>query len=247
MQTIPNTATLKPFAKVHLYEELEKRIRDYIDAKPLVPGDKLPTERELSSLLSVSRASVKQAIIALEVKGLVEVRHGDGTYIRKMDDTHEDLTKLIEKRLKLPEVLEAREALETQLAELAAKRRTEADLSAMHEALDEMAREIKAGGFGEHGDALFHQAVTLAANNDVLDFLMNSIQPAIAETRYESLAEPGRPGKSLSAHRKILKAIEAQDPAKARKSMRDHLRVVADVRLLKWIPDTPGLPTPESD
>lgn len=236
MQSTPELQTLKPFARVRLYEELEKRIRDYIDAKPLVPGDKLPTERELSSLLSVSRASVKQAIIALEVKGIVEVRHGDGTYVRKLEDSHEDLTKLIEKRLKLPEILEAREALETHLAELAAKRRTQNDLDMMRAALDQMAKEIKEGGQGETGDALFHQAITKAANNDVLDFLMSSIKEPIAETRKESLGEPGRPNKSLIAHKKILKAIESQDAPKARKMMQEHLRVVADVRLLKWIP-----------
>lgn len=241
MPSAQDVHTLKPYAKVRLYEELERRLREYIDAKPLVPGDKLPTERELSSLLSVSRASVKQAIIALEVKGIVEVRHGDGTYVRKTDESHEDLTRLIEKRLKLPEVLEAREALETQLAELAAKRRSDADIEAMRDALAQMETEINAGELGETGDALFHQALTKAANNEVLDFLMSSIRSAIAETRHESLSEPERPIKSLAAHRKILKAIESQDSNKARKMMREHLRVVSDVRLLKWIPESPEL------
>src|SRR5260370_1235492 len=100
----------------------------------------------------------------------------------------------------LPEILEAGEALEPQLAPLAAARRTDADLAAMAEALDAMTADIQDGGLGEEGDRLFHQAVTRAARSPLLAEFMAAIAAPIAETRRFSLAEPALPPRSPPAH-----------------------------------------------
>src|SRR5215470_284056 len=127
----PSTESLRAPDRRRLYEQLADRLLDYVEVTGLAVGDRLPSERELAQALQVSRASVRQATVALEVSGTLEVRHGDGIYLRR--------------RHRLPEVLEAREALETHLAALAAARRTSADIEAMKAALAEMATDIAAG------------------------------------------------------------------------------------------------------
>ena len=144
------------------------------------------------------------------------------------------LMELMTQRHRLPEILEAREALETQLAALAAGRRTDADVAEMERALAEMAADIADGGLGEEGDRLFHEAVTRAARSPMLAEFMAALAVPISETRRYSLGEPGRPPRSLRAHRVILEAIRRGDVPGARLAMRRHVNMVADVGLLRW-------------
>ncbi len=200
-------------------------------------GDRFPPERELSQRLQVSRTSVRQAFVVLQALGFVDVRHGEGVFLRRPGGFGDSLTKLLERRRRLPEVLEAREAIEVKLAELAASRRTRLDLDSMSSALDGMEMEIEGGGLGTEGDAAFHHAVALAARNDVLLHLIEAMAEVVHESRLESLSEPGRPPRSLAAHRRILAAIESGSPKQAADAMRTHLREVADVSLLRWQPE----------
>ncbi|MEV1006721.1 FadR/GntR family transcriptional regulator [Streptomyces sp. NPDC049881] len=227
---------LRPMARTRLYEQVVERLRSHVADGGLRAGDRLPPERELAQRLGVSRASVRQAIVVLEVQGLVEVRHGGGTYLVGDSLDAEPVERLMERRRRLPDVLEAREALETKLAELAAERRTEDDLAAIAAALDHMEREIAGGGHGVEGDRLFHAAVTAAAHSALLAEFMRSIAEQIAESRTESLRQPGRPARSLAQHRAIQEAIAAGRPGPAATAMRRHVRTVAKVRLLSWDP-----------
>ncbi|QHZ00135.1 HTH-type transcriptional regulator LutR [Streptomyces sp. S4.7] len=227
---------LRPMTRPRLYEQVLDRLRHHVAEGALRAGDRLPPERELAGRLGVSRASVKQAIVVLEVQGLVEVRHGGGTYLVRDSLDAEPVERLVERKRRLPDVLEAREALETKLAELAAERRTADDLTAMRDALGHMADEIEAGGPGVEGDRLFHAAVTAAAHSGLLAEFMRSIAEQITESRNESLRQPGRPHRSLTQHRAILEAIEAQRGKAAATAMRRHVRTVAKVRLLDWNP-----------
>ncbi|MBA2948869.1 FadR/GntR family transcriptional regulator [Streptomyces himalayensis] len=236
------TDALRPMAKPRLYEQVLERLRRYVAEGGLKAGDRLPPERDLAQRLGVSRASVKQAIVVLEVQGLVEVRHGGGTYLVRDSLDAEPVERLVERRRRLPDVLEAREALETKLAELAAERRTEDDLAALSLALSHMADEIAEGAHGVEGDRLFHAAVTAAAHSSLLAEFMRSIADQITESRNESLRQPGRPARSLAQHRAILRAIEAQEPKQAAAAMRRHVRTVAKVRLLDWNPDDERAP-----
>jgi len=211
-----------------LYEQLAARLLDYVEVTGLAVGDRLPSERELAQALQVSRVSVRQATVALEVRGTLEVRHGDGIYLRSMPNDSGHLMELMTQRHRLPEILEAREALETQLATLAAARRTDADIAAMAKALDAMTADI------QDGDRLFHQAVTKSARSPLLAEFMAAIAAPIAETRRFSLGEPGRPPRSLAAHRRILEAVRRGDGPAARQAMRRHVKMVADVGLLRW-------------
>jgi GntR family transcriptional repressor for pyruvate dehydrogenase complex len=220
-----------------LYEDVGERLGEFVRETRMAPGDQFPAERELAQSLRVSRTSVRQSFVVLQALGFVDVRHGEGVFLRRTRGFGESLARMLERRRRLPEVLEAREALEVKLAELASARRTRRDLTAMQTALARMEKEIRDGGLGTEGDAAFHHAIAAAARNEVLLHLIDAMADVVGETRVESLSEPGRPPRSLQAHRKILAAIEASSPGVAAEAMRTHLREVADVSLLRWQPE----------
>jgi GntR family transcriptional regulator, transcriptional repressor for pyruvate dehydrogenase complex len=228
--------SFRPLARPRLYEQILAQLREYVAAAGLKAGDRLPSERELADSMGVSRASIKQAIVVLEVQGLVEIRHGGGSYLRTDSLSIEPIATLVERRRRLPDVLDAREALETKLAELAALRRTDDDLAEIDAALEAMRAEIENGELGENGDRRFHAAVTNAAHSDLLAEFMREIAEQIAESRHESLQQPDRPPRSLTQHAQIADAIRNKDTTAAVAAMRAHLETVREVRLLSWKP-----------
>lgn len=224
---------MRPMQRSRLYEQIVERLLALIKELELVAGDRLPPERELAASIGVSRASVRQALVVLEVQGLVEVRHGEGAVLL---ETRPDTAVLAAARAhtrRLPEVIEAREALEVKLASLAAQRRTEEDLERIDAALVQMERDIDAGERGLQGDELFHGAVTAAARSHLLADLMAEIATAIRESRIESLSQADRPRESLASHRQIAEAIRAGDAEAAAAFMAEHIRLVSDVELFR--------------
>jgi GntR family transcriptional repressor for pyruvate dehydrogenase complex len=228
-RNVRQSSSLKPLSRPRLYEQLVERLLDHVAEVGLVPGDRLPPERELAILLGVSRASVTQALVALEVQGIVDVRHGDGAVIREVPHGRQVLGALRARRNRLREVIEAREALEVKLAALAAHRRTDADLEEIDVSLAAMIEDIAGGGRGVDADERFHAAVTAAAHSGLLADLMKEISELIRETRIESLAQPGRPLESLAGHRRVADAIKVQDAAGAAAAMAAHIAAVSDV------------------
>lgn len=226
-------AALRPMQRSRLYEQLVERLLALIHEMELVPGDRLPPERELAAGLGVSRASVRQALVVLEVQGLVEVRHGEGAILL---DTRPDaavLSAVAAHTRRLTEVIEAREALEVRLAALAARRRTDEDLERIDAALELMEKEVSAGDRGLEGDERFHRAVTAAARSGLLADLMQEIAASIRESRIESLSQPDRPEVSLASHREIAEAVRRGDEEEAAAAMQRHIRLVSDVALLR--------------
>jgi GntR family transcriptional regulator, transcriptional repressor for pyruvate dehydrogenase complex len=235
----PSTAALRPLERSRrLYEDVGERLGDFVRESNMKPGDQFPAERELAHRLQVSRTSVRQSFVVLQALGFVDVRQGEGVFLRRTRGFGDSLAKLLERRRRLPDVLDAREALEVKLAELAAVRREDSDLEAMRAALTLMENETDSGGLGTEGDSAFHHAIALAARNQVLLHLIDAMAEVIQESRVESLSEPGRPPRSLEAHGHILSAIESQNAELAAEAMRQHLRVVADVSLLRWQPES---------
>ena len=233
MAKLPATHQISRVSRPRLYEQLVEQIMDYIETAQMGPGDTLPPERELAERLGVSRATLAQALVALEVLGVIDVQHGTGAVLVYRPNVPSVIKGLREHRSRLPEIVEARSTLEVKLAELAAARRSETDMKAIDEALDAMAEEVASGAKGARGDELFHQAVTAAAHSAVLGQLMTFIAGMILETRLESLGQPGRPEQSLASHRKIADANRAQDSAAAAAAMLEHIDLVSDVALLK--------------
>lgn len=224
---------MKRLSRRRLYEEVTAQISEWIEENGLKPGDRLPPEREIATSLGVSRATVSQALVALEVLGVVDVRHGDGAILRTPSAGTRVLAALQGHVQRMPDIIEARDALETKLAALAAERRTDEDLKQIDVALDAMAADIAAGGRGVEGDERFHAAVTTAGHSALLARLMAEISDLIRETRIESLAQEGRPKESLAGHARIAGAIRDRDPATAAAAMHDHISLVSDVAWLR--------------
>jgi GntR family transcriptional repressor for pyruvate dehydrogenase complex len=233
-------ASLRPVARPRLYEQLVERLLGLVRELELTPGDRFPPERELAASLDVSRATVRQALVALEVQGVVEVRQGDGTILRAAPPDDAVLAAFRAHERRLPDVIDARMALEVRTAELAAIRRTDQDLAEIDAALALMEEEIRRGGRGIDGDERFHAAVTRAAHSALLADLMQAIAAPITESRVQSLSQQGRPPRSLRGHRQIAQAIRAGDPRAAARKMRAHIELVAQVALL----DHPSNPPP---
>jgi GntR family transcriptional repressor for pyruvate dehydrogenase complex len=222
--------------RVRLYEQVAEQITTWIAENGLQPGDRIPPERELATRLGVSRATLSQALVALEVIGVVAVRHGDGTVVTQ-PRARKIVEAIREHADRLPEVIDTRDALETKIAALAASRRTTEDLARIDSALQAMAADVEAGGRGVEGDERFHGAVTTAAHSLLLARLMDEISELIRETRIESLSQPERPRASLAGHRAIAEAIRAEDPAAASAAMHAHVAMVSDVALLREPPE----------
>jgi len=224
----------QPVDRRRLYEHVLEQLHRYIAQEGLVAGSRLPSERVLAERLRVSRTSVKQAIVVLEVQGLVETKHGGGSYLRSPILTTDTIHELLQRRERLPEVLEAREALETKLAALAAERRSDADLTAMELALRHMRGAVDRNVSAEENDLQFHSAVARAGRSRLLMQFYRQLAPKIAELRRESLRQPGRPQRSLEEHHRILDAIRDSDPTRATRAVRRHVHTVSRVPLLMW-------------
>jgi GntR family transcriptional regulator, transcriptional repressor for pyruvate dehydrogenase complex len=227
---------LRPLTRVPLYEAIAERLLSHVVQSDLTPGERLPGERELARRLGVSRTTVRQAIVSLQTQGILDVRHGGGTFLRHLDPGSPAIARVVSRRDRLPHVLEARRALEVPIAALAADRRTDRDLAAIETGLDRMRADIGDDGIGLDGDHAFHAAVTAAAHNPVLAGLMEQLADLIAETRNESLSQDGRPARSLVDHERIAAAIRARDPIAAAEAMGRHLDSVAELRLFTWEP-----------
>ncbi|MGD9990403.1 FadR/GntR family transcriptional regulator [Pseudonocardia sp.] len=223
-------APIRPVHRRPLYEQVSDRLREFIDVNQLQPGDRLMTERDLARQLSVGRSSIREAITALRARGEVEVRHGDGIYlVRRPEDLIPSLAaELVETHIDHPAIWETRQALETQCARLAAHRATEADLTNLATALDDMQREIDAGEAGLVGDRRFHIGVATASHNPILINLLDSMRQALDRTSATSLTRSGQPATSLADHRRIHDAIRSGDAPAAADAMLSHLVSTTD-------------------
>ncbi len=219
--------TFQPIKTKKIYEEIMEQIRRMITQGDLQPGDKLPAERELAETLGVSRTSVREALTALGALGLIEVRSGEGTFIRRSNDleTFEPLSVLLAvERNPGVQLMEVRRILETECAALAAKRATPADLEKIEAAFQTMknADSIQAA---VEADLRFHYTIAEATKNTVLLRIMNTVADLMhkdfrqdREALYAKLT-----GQVLDEHEAILQAIKNKNPDEAWARMLEHI------------------------
>lgn len=201
--------------RTSLVDSVIQRLRAQVESGEWQRDQRIPTEDQLASQLGVGRNTVREAVRALVHIGMLEVRQGDGTYVRSQRDPSATLRRIDASALR--DLLEVRRALEVEAARLAALRRTESDLDAMRRALDARggwSDEASLNEFVER-DARFHLSVVEASQNAALvelyRYFLGSIQTTIARTEDErDLPEP-----SLAAHEAIYQAILQRDPAAA--------------------------------
>lgn len=232
---------IKPIKTQKIYEQIVDQIGQLVAEGQLKPGDRLPSERELVERFQVSRASIREAISALEMMGLIEVRSGEGTYIRQVniDSVVAPLAWMlfIEKDTDL-ELYEARKILEVQAAGLAAERAEEDEISEMFEALEVMRMDLEIQRLGEDADHHFHYAIARATHNKILFRLMNTISDTMRKTlktsRSKLYEDRNTPEKLYKEHYFLYEAIKNHDVERAQKLMLDHL-VGVENQLAKYL------------
>ena len=211
-----------------LYRQIADQLRQLISAGEYQPGTRLPAERDLARQLGVSRPSAREALIALEVEGWVEVRTGSGVYVLDRTQTRENA------RASLPstewgplELIRARRVIEGEIASVAATRARRRDIAAMEAALTAMEQDAERGVMPLDGDRAFHTAVVQACDNAVLTETVQGFWDARRGplfTRLGGYFETERSWRAaLAEHRAVVDAIRAHDPAAARSAMQRHL------------------------
>lgn len=230
------TIVLEPIRPKKISEEIVSQIKQLISKGELKPGDRIPSERELATMLGVSRPSVREAIMVLEAMEFVESRQGGGTYVKTLTEASimNPLAKLVEKRD--PELLralaEVRMGLESWSAYLAAQRATDTDVAEMRRLYRIMEKQAAKGGWSPDVDAEFHYAITAASHNSlqmhVLDSIHSLFHATIQVALMEFYQQEGHVQLLLAHHHDIMEAIAAHDPELARRKMVEHLAMVEE-------------------
>jgi GntR family uxuAB operon transcriptional repressor len=216
------TATAEP----RLYRVVANRIQELIREENIKAGERLPSERDLAAKLAVSRASLREALIALELGGIVEVRGGSGVYVSEQQEAPADVPEIGPGPF---EVLSARRMIEAEIAAMAAKMATDSAVDAILLAVLEMERNHDNRSSNEQADRNFHLAIARATGNSalvgVIDYLWNQRGSLWHKLKEHFQTEELRQ-QTLMDHRKILEAIASHDVAGARGAMRAHLERV---------------------
>jgi GntR family transcriptional repressor for pyruvate dehydrogenase complex len=219
--------TLERLPSLGLKERVAGQLRGLIEAGSLQAGEQLPSERELAEQLGVSRSTVREAVQFLGALGLVEIRHGSGTFVRTDGDLPSEWLQWTKRhQVEVHELLEVRRGLEALAAELAAERSR--DLEAMEAALADMEAAIEGPDVPAlvEADLSFHTALAAASGNTALRHLTESLGRELLRERGAIWNEPGRPERSLREHRRIYEAVRAGDALGARTALVDHLHSV---------------------
>ena len=209
-----------------LYRQIADQIRTLIKEGEFTPGSRLPPERDLARQLGVSRPSVREALIALEVEGRVEVRIGSGIYVRAPDALKPSRTRA-EAAAGPFELLRARYVIESECAALAAKSAKRAQVQAIGDALDEMDREMDAGRQPLPSDRLFHLRIAEATGNGALVHVIKMLWDERTGELFSKLEHhydsPQLWRTAMSEHRAVLASIAAHDADAARAAMQRHM------------------------
>ncbi len=222
-----------PVKTKRLYEEIVDQIKQLITGGELKPGDKLLSERELADKLQVSRVSVREAIRALEMLGFIEIRQGEGTFVRDVaaDDVIRPLAMFLAvERGSLLDMFEVRRIFETATAGLAAERASDDEVAQIGLLLEKMKDRIEHGDSerGEEYDAAYHYAVAEATHNSLLIKLLRTVheewsRAVSAGSQQLLLDRANNAPKIIEQHARVYEAIRAHDPATASQAMLEHV------------------------
>jgi DNA-binding FadR family transcriptional regulator len=225
---------LQTVAPHRLYRQIAEQLRQLMASGEFALGSRLPAERDLAVQLGVSRPSVREALIALEVEGMIEVRTGSGIYVQRTDASGKSPAPPPEADANTPadwgplEVMSARLLVEAEVAALAATHAQKADLKAIKAGLQQMKLEAARDQVPREGDEAFHEAIAHACGNSVLLDTVQRYWQARNGPLFERLGDyfehPESWQAAISEHQQVLLAIEAHDAPAARKAMQKHLR-----------------------
>lgn len=248
--TLPHLA---PAVRTSLTDAVADQLADAIVERELGPGARLPGERDLALQFRVSRIVVREALVRLAQRGLVEVRPGVGTFVARLAETSvTDPLRLYLRRHRVGQasLFEVRGALEPAIAAAASRSATDAQLAAMAANLERTFALVDATDRDEGAveafawaDLEFHQLLAAASGNPLFELLLAPLIDRLLDVRRRGARLPGTARRAAEGHRAVFEAVADRDAALAAARMTDHLHDVE-----RWLAqERPTPPTPAPD
>ena len=222
-----------------LYQNIGLQLKEQIAAGNYCVGDRLPPEREIALQLGVSRAVIREALIMLELQELVEVRKGSGVYVINnvlMTDKDDRQSSPMTEDIGPFEMLQARQLLESHIAQFAATQVTKGDIISLRQALELERQQLASNNLDDSGDELFHLAIAEATQNSVLSDTAKELwgrrknSPMWAQL-HSRISDLEYRKQWLKDHELILSALMKRDPGSAYKATWQHLENVKQTLL----------------
>ena len=214
---------------------IASQLMELINLQKLNPGDRLPSERQLADLLEVSRPSLREALHILQAQGLVQIKHGQGTYVQEPIVAQELRASMMSKTHGLHELFDAREVLEVPAARWAAEKATKEDIRHLRATLNQIdtVTSIDPIDYAQLQtlDAKFHLTIVGIAGNRFINQTLNVLQDVMKMSMETTLRLPGRSEISRSEHNAILSAIESGDGVLASKLTLEHITGARDTAI----------------
>lgn len=217
-----------------LYEQIAAIIEQKINDGDILPGQKLYSVEQLAKNFEVGRSAIREALMALQAKGIVEIRQGEGTYIRQI--TAEDITLNIPNyasfsQQDLQQIFEVRKILEIGVIENAASRITQSQLALLNQSLEKMQAYVANAQLSSDADIQFHTIIAEAAHNPLLVSMLQSVSQPIARQIQHTRAFLAQSNEEAlhrlhEEHVRIYKALEIHDASLAKQAMSAHLETV---------------------
>lgn len=228
-----------------IYEEVAETLHEMIRTGQLKPGDKIDSVQQLAENFQVGRSAIREALSALRAMGLVEMKQGEGTFVKGFEAkkmTFPLSTAILMNKEDIAHLLEVRKIVETGAAASAARNRSQEDLDAMLQVLEEMKNTQGDGELGEKADFKFHLTIAAASHNPLLSKLLEQVSGLMIETQKETrriwfYSKQTTSEKLYEQHVGIFKAIEEKNEDKAREAMLSHLDNVEGI-LNKYFQET---------
>jgi GntR family transcriptional regulator, transcriptional repressor for pyruvate dehydrogenase complex len=218
---------MEPIDRTGITELVVQRIKELLGRGELKAGSRLPPERELADMLHISRPSLRTALKALSVMGVIRAKPGAGTYIAQslpevFTEPMHFMTLI--NNTSVDELFEARLIIEAGLAELAAERATESDIAALTQEVEEMrANTGDPEEFLKH-DVRFHQVMARAADNKLMSGVMDTVAQLLFHIRRQNVARANDLEEAIEWHEKLITAMEKHDSKRAKDTLSGHLR-----------------------
>jgi GntR family transcriptional repressor for pyruvate dehydrogenase complex len=225
---------IEPIKKTRIAEEVADRIRMLVLDGTFPVGRPLPSERLLRERFAVSRGSIRDALRMLEMIGLLETRHGQGTFPQELtvDRLVAPLASVMTYRQDLrDELMDVRRMFEPAVARAAATRATDEDFADLQRILEAQRRKLKTGRSAIVEDTAFHAALARSTRNRVVVSIMATLNDLLVESRTLALKQKGRPERSIEGHEAVVAALRCRDAEGAARAMYKHIDQIADLQL----------------
>jgi GntR family transcriptional repressor for pyruvate dehydrogenase complex len=236
MRIVPPMSTVKA-SRSSIHDEVAQAIKHIIVESDLQPGDKLPSQTELAARLQVGSRSVREATKALEARGILEIHHGKGVFLKStnLDYFMKALGDSLmfnpsQSRRALLELTYVRTIIESNVIHDLASRPDAESVKRLVDILGHMERAIEAGNVEEYNqlDIKFHKTVVGSSRNEILNSLYKYLSNLLSASVSSTALVEGSLADGLQEHRQMVKALVDRDPEQAKAAMSRHIRKTQD-------------------